>query len=375
MSDPGPGARGFRLKLQTAIMLVVIPITAGVLWFAQRNAEAGVRENLQQRFQEEFRMRAEAAETRSAAIAERCRVLAKSVRIRAALEEDDREDLYLNAAVELRDIVADPGKANMHDSDPHSLRAEFFRFLKADGALMQLEAANPEPWEMQLALPGGAPEEQQTGCAIVSTSDGREALCDIIATPIITTDHGDSIGAIVLGFNPPKPGTVPAAAHIESGLWLNGRLHLPGFAAPAMAELSAKLTRIVNERDAGEKSATVEINGAAYRLITKRLNPGSAFPPAYQVSLYSIAEALARQNQLRWRIIGSGLGVLFVGLILSHFVSLRLSAPVEQMAEASVADRAQCQRAQVALQLTEEKYRSIFENAVEIGRASCRERV
>ena len=346
-------------------MLVVVAITAGVLWFAQRKAEVSVRENLQQRFQEEFRMRAEAAETRNAAIAERCRVLARSVRIRAALEEDDREDLYLNAAVELRDILAETGGAKTPDADPHSLRAEFFRFLNTNGALMHPDAANPEPWEMQLALPGGAPDEQQTGCAIVTTSDGREALRDIIATPIITTDHGDSIGAIVLGFKPSAPASAPTDTHIESGVWLNGRLHLPGLAAPALANLSATLGSIVNDSDDAEKSSIVEINGTAHRLITKRLNPGSRFPPAYQVCLYSIAEARARQNQLRWEIIGSGLCVLFAGLIVSHFISSRLSAPVEQLAEASVADRAQRERAEVELQLTEQKYRSIFENAVE----------
>ena len=80
------GVGGFRVKLLAAMMLVLFAITAAVLWLAQRNAEAAVERNLQNEFQSRLGFLLGSQETRRAAIAERCRMLAKSVRIRAALE-------------------------------------------------------------------------------------------------------------------------------------------------------------------------------------------------------------------------------------------------------------------------------------------------
>ena len=352
----------FRIKLLAAMMLVIVAITAAVLWFAQRNAEAGVRQSLQRQFQSEFGLLAEAQEARRAAIAERCRVLAKSVRIRAALEENDREDLYLNAAVELRDVLEE--KAG--ESESRSLRAEFFRFLNAEGAIMQPPmGAQEEAWESQLALPGGVPDEQQAGYAVLSAGVGREVLREVIATPIITTDNGDAIGAIVLGFKPAELDGRRADADIKSGVWLNGRLHMPTLNTMALAQLSGELARVIGAREDAGDSIAITVNGAPHLLIFKRLNPGSRFPPAHQVCLYPLATALARQSQLRWEIIGWGTFVLLGGLVVSHFVAARLSAPVEELAQDSEANRAQCERAETALQMTEEKYRGIFENAVE----------
>src|SRR5258708_1711944 len=113
------------------MMIVVVAITALALYFAQRAAEANVERDLQHQFQSQLGFLLGAQETRLAAIAERCRVLAKAVRIRAALEEDDHEDLYRNAAVELRDVLEDRGDESA-SPDAGSLRAEFFRFLDAN---------------------------------------------------------------------------------------------------------------------------------------------------------------------------------------------------------------------------------------------------
>jgi hypothetical protein len=146
-------------------MLVVSAITGAVLYFAQRNAELDAQRSLQREFQGEFAALMSVQEMHRAAIAERCRALAKSVRIRAALEESDVADLYRNAAIELRDVIENEPGTN-------SERSRFFRFLDAEGAVLSpAHAEEPEHWESQLALPT-VPEEQQVGY-IVGESGGH----------------------------------------------------------------------------------------------------------------------------------------------------------------------------------------------------------
>jgi len=74
----------FRIKLLVAMMFFVCAITALVLYVAQRRAEADVQQNLERQFQSELGFLLGAQEERRSAIAERCRTLARSVRIRAA---------------------------------------------------------------------------------------------------------------------------------------------------------------------------------------------------------------------------------------------------------------------------------------------------
>ena len=349
------GVGGFRVKLLAAMMLVLFAITAAVLWLAQRNAEAAVERNLQNEFQSRLGFLLGSQETRRAAIAERCRMLAKSVRIRAALEENDVEDLYLNAKVELRDLL-DDGRQQATD-DTLSPRAKFFRFLNANGAVMPQPGSGspsrPEPRESQLAIPGGVPRQQQIGY-IATETRGSVTLQEVIATPIIATDTGEVLGAIVLGFKPAEIGG-RAIGELESGIWLGGRLQMPAMPAASMAALSGEVTKAVSAPGGPGESLVVKVNGVPNLLFYKMLNPGSRFPPAYQVCLFSLAGSIARQQRLRWRIIGWGALILLAGLAASEFISRRLSAPVAKLAEDSAENLVQRERAEVALDLSRDE--------------------
>src|SRR5262245_63883432 len=134
------------------MMFFVFAITALVLYVAQRRAEADVQQNLEHQFQSELGFLLGAQEERRATIAERCRTLARSVRIRAAFEENEYADLYLNAAIEMRDIL--PYKIQV-EPDVRSPRAEFFCFLNAAGKVISSQDAEPrESWAEGLALKG-----------------------------------------------------------------------------------------------------------------------------------------------------------------------------------------------------------------------------
>jgi signal transduction histidine kinase len=344
-------ALSFRAKLRGTMTLVVFIVTALVLFVVQRRAEGEVQANLQREFQSEFNASLGVQQTRLAAISARCRSLARSVRIRAALEENDIPDLYANAAIELRDLLADKPATG---ADARQPQAKFFRFLDAHGAVIPMtETTRPQPWEAQLVVSLNA--SQQVGYAEVPGENGGSNFCEIIMTPIVATDTGEVIGAIVLGFGTGESDLRASAS--RSGIWFRGQTHLPALSAPALAALNDAMAQVTKSPGARTGTA-IELNGQPNLLFAQVLNPGSHFPPAYQVGLYSLSDALAQQREVRWQILGVGAAVMLCGLIASHFVSAGLSAPVEKLAVVSAENRAQRERAEAALEETNEELRA-----------------
>jgi signal transduction histidine kinase len=345
-------ALSFRAKLRGAMTLVVFVATALVLFVVQRRAESEVQANLQREFQGEFNASLGVQKTRLAAISARCRSLARSVRIRAALEENDIPDLYANAAIELRDLLADKSDPSTDTRQPH---ARFFRFLDAQGAVMPMPGTpEAQPWEAQLVAPLNS-NQQQVGYAEVPRENGGSHFCEIVMTPIVATDTGEVIGAIVLGFGLGEADvrTTPS----QSGIWFRGQAHLPALRASAAPALNAAMAHVT--QSPGAKTGTdVELDGQPNLLFAQVLNPGSHYPPAYQVGLYPLADALAQQQDVRWQILGVGAAVMLCGLIASHFVSAGLSAPVEKLAVVSAENRVQRERAEAALEETNEELRA-----------------
>lgn len=334
------------------MMLVVSAITALGLYLAQRNVAVDAEHDLQREFQGELAALHNAQEVRQAALVERCRALLGKARIHAALEDNALDLLYLSAQDEFRDLME-------IDQSPSFLHARFYRFLDATGALIrpvdskQVGALRAED-ESQLALPV-APDRQQIGYLFRKDEDFSETIDEIIAMPIHSTETGQVIAAIVLGFKPVEFGGRRIGADIKRGIWLNGRLHLPSVQERARIAVDHEVSRAISTRKTEESSFRVEIDGAKHLLFYKRLNPGSLFPPAYEVCIYPLSELLARQRELRWQVLAAGAVLLLSGLGASHFISRRLSRPVEQLAVDSAEDRAQRVRAEAALESRSEE--------------------
>ena len=105
MSDAG-GPRNkevasFRTRLFTAIMVIVVTLTALGFYLAQRRVTADAEQNLRQTFQTELTSLHKLEELRHAALAERCNALASKPRIHAAIEDDAIDLLYPSAQDEL----------------------------------------------------------------------------------------------------------------------------------------------------------------------------------------------------------------------------------------------------------------------------------
>jgi len=369
---PNPAA-SFRARLVAAMMVCVAGVTCVALFIAERNTQKSYQEALQQKFQSKIAYELGLEEGRQAAVEERCRLLARSVRIRAALQEDDVQDLYENAAVEMPDV----GDQSSPRGRPGALSANFVRFINSTGSVLsprQSDAAGVlEPWENSLAALGSDADEQQKGyIARPGIGPGRD-LNEVISTPVIDASSGEKLGTMVLGFTPAEFDQ-RAADEIEGGIVTGNELYMmPGSGMGFRREIASAVCPVVGEHAGETGSFQASIEGAPYLVFYKLLNPGSPLAKAYQVCLYPLAESLAEQGLLRRQILGSGFLILLLGLGVSHMFSLRLARPMEEIAADSAANQAGREEAEAALELTADELRVVnreLEKALETLQAT-----
>jgi signal transduction histidine kinase len=350
-------AARFRLKLLVAMMLVVAGVTGTGLYFAERNALADAQRDLRRDFQADLAALHSVEEIRYAALAERCRVLVAKPRIHAALEDNALDLLYLSAKDELRDIMQDP--ANPQPEQISGLpRARFYRFLDKAGAV--LPPPNPaevgvlrDDEQAQLSVKP-LPQTPQVGYLIRGGGTAEETVDEIIALPINSTESGEVIAGLVIGFKPLELAQKRADDEMKSGVWLRGWLHLPALSESARTVVDREMTNL-QTRSTAERSSRIEIEGVPHLLFSKRLNPGSVFPAVFEVCVYPLKNAMARQYRLRWQILGAGAALLLVGFIASHLIANRLSQPVEKLAIDSEENLARRQKVEAVLASTHEE--------------------
>lgn len=327
-ATPPARVAGFRTKLLVAMMLVVTAITLLALYFAQRSLAANVEVDLQREFRADFAALQRAREIRHAALLERCRALVRKPRIQEATEDYAQDLLYTVAKDELSDVMQRTGPAA--ETGTHALRAQFYRFLDRHGTVIpapgsvmvgRLSAAE----EAQLAL-RAVPERQQAGYLAHTDATPAAAVSEVMAMPIISTDTGQPIAALVLGFEPFELSGAEAVSGMQSGIWLGERLHW------TTRGLAGTTLTADDVQRALESPVRVMLAGIPQLLFAKHLNPGSLFPPAFEVCVYPLTNLIERQRSLRWQVLTAGGLLLLVGLAASHVASGRLSKPVEKLA-------------------------------------------
>lgn len=346
------GVARFRTRLFTAMMIIVGTLTALGFYLAQRKVTADAEWNLQQIFQNELSSLHKLEELRHAALADRCNALATKSRIHAAIEDNAIDLLYPSAKDELRDLMEGeeppPGQATQW------LHAKFYRFLDSEGAV--IKPLNPSDvgeldstTEARLAL-RELPDKQQIGYVVENTRAGRRVIDELIAVPIFSTDTGEVISALVIGFKP--LGVESKHTGMKSGIWTNGQLLLPALPIASQTTLNEKIADALANSDQDENYFRVNAGGAPQLLFYKRLNPGSLFPPAYEICVYPLSYSLEELRRLRWQISGAGALLLLGGFVASHLVALRFSVPVKKLALDSEENRVKRRRAEAALAST-----------------------
>ena len=346
------GVARFRTRLFTAMMIVVATLTALGFYLAQRKVTADAERNLQQIFQNELSSLHKLEELRHGALADRCNALAAKSRIHAAIEDNAIDLLYPSAKDELRDLMEseEPPPAQA----AQWLHAKFYRFL--DGAGAVIKPLNPYEvgelngdTEAQLAL-SELPDKQQIGYVLENTQAGDRAIDEVIAVPIFSTDTGEVISALVIGFKPLE--LEDKHTGMKSGIWTNGHLHLPALPTASQTTLNKRVVDALANSDQDENYFRVDAGGAPQLLFYKRLNPGSLFPPAYEICVYPLSYSLEELRRLRWQVSGAGALLLLGGFIASHLIALRFSAPVKKLALDSEENRAKRRHAEAALAST-----------------------
>ncbi len=322
-------------------MLIVLAVTGATLYLAEQNTQARYQEALDTRFQSQMRLFTELQEAQLDAITERCRTLSRSVRLRAALEENDIEDLYRNGLTELQGIF---GKASAAEgAGPEAPRATFFRFLAADGSVLLPEEYPAgltvrESLDQTLAPMGkllGKIKEQTVGYIALTRGNDPNALREVVITKIPDWE-GKNLGALVLGFPVRNLAGVESGRDdtVSSGIWLGRQLYIEGVSTSDRVLLAGQIAEAISRQAAGRFAVTLQ-NGP-HLVFYKALDPKTQLEPAYEVCLYPLAAALYEQRALRWKIMGFGLAVLVIGFAASHVVSQRLSKPVDEIVAGSV---------------------------------------
>ncbi len=180
-------------------------------------------------------------------------------------------------------------------------------------------------------------EVQHVGYLAPSNENSRMKLVEVVFTKVVDSFSGDTLGAIVLGF--PVLGDdeieLEKRSRIRSGMMVGGVF----YSHTIEDEGSEKLVTVLQDRVGESKimSGTVrsDFHREPFNVMYRRLNPGSHFPPAYQVSLYSLSRQHLAEVDLRWKIVTFGCAILLGGLILCILLSHGFSGPIRELAQAT----------------------------------------
>lgn len=324
----------FRAKLQQTILGIVAGTTAAVLVVAQSQNSASYRALVDTMFRERMAAFSLDQDTRLADAKKQAARLAESVRLFAALEEGDPET-YNVAADELRLAEVDFFRLASRETGlmppPGQSRAGFLNAAQESALGAALAKA-------ALAMPE-ADTEPQAGFVALPAENGPE-LYRVLAMHIRNFDT--TVGTLFLGQAVARFAQAAAGGRDEAGvmsLFYGGDFFIaPGVEAAVLGEVERVMRTGAEEMPPGGFSFFLE--GVEHKGAAHRLNAGSAFPPAWLVSVFSLADLEARQRQLLWRVAGIGAGALALAWLLGGIFSRQLSRPIHTLVAATQAVRA-----------------------------------
>ena len=345
----------FRKRLLVSIMLVVFGLVALAFYLAQRYVASEARRALQSDFQAELESLHQLEALHNAALNERCQTLVTNPRIHAALEDNALDLLYPSAKDELRDLMQGdpevPGNGRV-------LNAKFYRFLGSTGEVLHppnpTEVGNLDPdVEAALAL-RKLPTTQQVGYLPGNKSD-RQSIDEILAMPISSSETGEVISALVVGLEALKlPGNRDQRS-LASGIWVDGNLDLPSLPKSAQIVAANQIGTAIAKSSRVEGNFNLKIGNERDLLFYKWINPGSLYPPAYEICVYPLTYYANWERRLRWEIVGVGLILLASAFAASDFIARRFAQPVEALALVSEQEHRERERAEAALESTSEE--------------------
>jgi class 3 adenylate cyclase len=353
-------ALSFRVKLLLAMMLLVAAVTGATLYVTQQKVEAAYSKLFQDQFETEVNYFSEQQETRIGSLKGPCQALAQSAPLREALAKGDAKRIYEIVTEELGSVASlrvgrNAVRPRANTMEEAGLRAgTFVRVLNAHGEILRASEARMgrlqqlarKKLEQQLAeVQKGLDklDSQQVGFLSRELENNRTNLWEMIVTKIADPDTHQTLGALVLGTlyidNAENAMNQMSQKTIQSGILLEDKIHSRTIPDNVRGELLKVVPDEIKKSGKPGETFTITLGGVPQRVFIRLLNPDSPFPPAYQVSVYSLAGAIRTEAELRWQILGFSLVALVAALILSLVISHGLSVPLREMAAATTAIR------------------------------------
>jgi len=322
------------------MMMVVFVVTAGTCYLAEQNRRSNQQRLLDASFSNHVRSFLALEQNRSRAVKARCWALAQAVRLRAALEERDTEDLYENARTELGEILDRSGRVKGDEAS--GVRASFFCFFDVKGALLAPDGGLPglgidrsftaDLQTLQHALPAIA--DQSVCYFAIARSTRPRDLREVVLTHIRDW-NGKNLGTLAVGFPMDKlqPSGEERQSGLQSGIWLARRFYSEALSLNDCRLIANRLVAAINRPSRAPFS--MDLTTGPQLIFFQPLDAEMKLTPAYQVCLYPLAGSIREGRVLRWKIIGSGFAVLLAGFGASLFFAHKLSKPVDKIVAGS----------------------------------------
>jgi PAS domain S-box-containing protein len=335
----------FRTKLLLAMMGLVAAVTAAILLITENQVRRSYERHFKESFQTQLQTFLERQRDRLAPVKERVAEGATTPRVIAAMqnaglptaEQQDVDDLYKNGVDYLMDGLKTYQGTN----------TGFFFFLNRQGQVL-----DPSPAvQLPFALPGLrriTPQIEKIGKSVIQEGrqqtghlapreEGEPQIREMLFTPLTDEATRQQLGVLVVGFPMPElmgerrsAGQQPKS-EILSAIWLDDQLYSAAISGDDLARLEHAFGR---ELQAGRKvwdDFIVHVQGRPHQLFSQDLSAGSAFPPAYQICLYSLADADAEKASLRRKVLLTGLVALMAAWSLGLMVSRGLTRPLREL--------------------------------------------
>lgn len=337
----------FRIKLVAAMMLIVAGVAGATLYVAQDRMRVAHERLSDAQFKNQVELFTEMRKSRLIRIREKCHELVRSVRVTAALEEEDLEQLYKVAFDELAEVLrVRPGNRSMGSP------ARLIRFIDTKGAELpppkgpgargqrgngagveaMFAAEELKDAFAQVAKAMGEEGEDQKIGYVERTIAERTVIMEVVVTKVVLRADNEYMGALVVGF-PMADGMEEAMnryTEIRSGIWVNGEFFSRTLDEAILPGIKDAVTKAIGRNGADSGVLSMAIEGTPHKVFFRQMSD-SEFLPAYRVAIYSLAAAVADQRALRGRVMAFA-GVLLLGALgLSLLVSHSFSQPIRAL--------------------------------------------
>ncbi len=332
----------FRLKLLLSMVLLVAAVTATALLITENQVQLSYERHFRQAFEFQVDFFLRQREARLEPVKERVLAESSSTRLFAAMEyagqehpeQRDVDDLYQNGRDQLAELMAAAPGSRTNNS------RGFYFFLNNRAEVLYPSSQIKLPFTLlglrpiqhQVEAIGAAVSRQnelQVGYLAPEDKPGALALREMVFISLVDQVEHQKFGVLGVGF------PLPAANQgnlLLSAIWLENRLYSSSIPANLLNSVEQAVgAELRGGAGAPRREFAIRVGEVPYQVYCEALGTGSAFPPAYQVCLYSLADATREKQRFRQKILVSGTVAFLFAVVLSWLISRSLVVPIQEL--------------------------------------------